>query len=231
MLSLSHRQQLKVRTWDLWILDGLGLVSQGVLVPLGQLALSSYLLSVFFPSFRGMLSISWWSALTIHFFVVDYIYYWVHRGMHSQPFWWLHRVHHTAEGMDFFISSRNSLWTPLFLPYIWLNGVMVFLLNDARPFLVVSAISSSLDLYRHTGSLFSSSHPFVKFFGKVFITSQDHAWHHSTHKSRFNFSANLKLWDIFHGTYYHSENMPQRYGIPFAVSLWRKIFWPVEGKR
>jgi len=77
--------------------------------------------SFFFGSTQ--FALSHWSlflALPFYLFIDDVMQYWYHRSAHEYEFLWkLHRPHHQAEEMGFFISYRNSALYYLLMPNIW----------------------------------------------------------------------------------------------------------------
>lgn len=209
-----------------WLLDGAGLIMQGVVVPLVQIALVYTLLNLAVPQARDTLRVPAPAAFLLNFVVVDYLYYWNHRLLHSSRVWAAHAVHHTPSHVDVFVASRNTLWTPLVIVYVWANGLFVFLLDDASAFVLSAAITASLDLWRHTafgprpGSLLHRA------LRPAFITPHEHRWHHSRDRFGCNFGANLALWDRLHGTYYSPDKTPERFGVASALSLPRKLLFP-----
>ena len=122
------------------------------------------------------------------------MYYWNHRILHTRKMWPIHVVHHTAQQMDVITTSRNSVWSSLFIIYLWGNGVVVYLLDDPMPYLAAVTITAVLDLWRH-----SPIHPtgFLEhFLGMFLILPKDHAWHHSRDQHNINFGANFPS-DLF----------------------------------
>jgi sterol desaturase/sphingolipid hydroxylase (fatty acid hydroxylase superfamily) len=119
--------------------------------------------------------------------------------------------------MDVLITSRNTLWTPLLIVYVWANSVCLYLLADPRPYLFAVAVSSILDVWRHSGWGRSSN--------GVLITPADHAWHHGSTLPHENFGANLALWDRLHGTFRRGES-PRSLGLELEDSLWKKLVMP-----
>nr|AUN37164.1 sterol desaturase-like protein [uncultured bacterium] len=213
-----------------WLLDATGLLVQGIAIPLLQITLIYRLFSLFLPQAKGSLELSTVSAFLLNFIFVDYLYYWNHRLLHSKTLWTVHAVHHTAEHLDLFITSRNTLWTSLLIIYLWVNGLFIFLLKDPRAFILSASITASLDLWRHTSFFFtpdSFAHRTLKI---LFITPNEHAWHHSSKQSGKNFGANLSLWDRLHGTYYSPAKLPQALGIQLKLNITRKLFFPFKDK-
>jgi sterol desaturase/sphingolipid hydroxylase (fatty acid hydroxylase superfamily) len=209
-----------------WTLDTLGLLVQGLAVPALQITLIYGLLNLIAPAAKASLDLSPLLAFLLNFVAVDYLYYWNHRALHTQAFWKTHAVHHTPEQADVFITSRNTLWTPLLIVYVWVNGLMLFLLKDPVPFLLSASITASLDLWRHTTFITVPGSPFHRVLALLFITPNEHLWHHSRERAGCNFGANLSLWDRLHGTYYSPAARPVRLGIPVRLALPRKLLFP-----
>ncbi|MGA9772633.1 MAG: sterol desaturase family protein [Blastocatellia bacterium] len=214
-----------------WALDLSGLLVQGFAVPALQIILVYGLLNIIAPARRGSLEISGALAFLLNFVVVDYLYYWNHRLLHSKIFWKMHAVHHTADRVDVFITSRNTLWTPLLIVYVWANGIFLFLLKDPVPFLLSASITASLDLWRHTSFFTASGSGLHRAVSLVIITPNEHIWHHSSDRAESNFGANLSIWDKIHGTYAASVHRPESLGIPMPFGLNRKLFFPFRTRR
>jgi len=202
-----------------WLMDLSGLLVQGVFIPAAALYIAGFLRGAA-PAYSGVLHISSALSFTLNFVAVDYLYYWNHRLLHG-PLWRWHAAHHTARSMDVLITSRNTLWTPLLIVYVWANAVFLCLLNDPRPYLAAVAVSSLLDVWRHSG-LFLSLGP----LDRVLITPRDHAWHHASNLPHENFSANLKVWDQIHGTFREPGDAPASYGVHVDDNLLKKLVLP-----
>jgi sterol desaturase/sphingolipid hydroxylase (fatty acid hydroxylase superfamily) len=209
-----------------WVMDGTGLIVQGVAVPALQAILVFGLLSELFPGGRGALDISAASGFLINFVAVDYLYYWNHRWLHGRRLWPAHAAHHTPERLDVFITSRNTLWTPLLIVYLWINGLFLFLLRDPGAFIFAASLTASLDLWRHSSFSPRPGSAFHRALARVLITPHEHAWHHSRDRAGYNFGANLSIWDRLHGTYHSPPESADKFGVPMALSLKRKLLFP-----
>lgn len=214
-----------------WALDISGLLVQGLLIPALEVILVYGLLNIIAPQAKGSLEISWALGFLLNFIVVDYLYYWNHRLLHSKMFWKTHAVHHTADRVDVFITSRNTLWAPLLIVYVWANGIFLFLLKDPAPFLLSASITASLDLWRHTQFCTAPGSLIHRAISIVIITPNEHAWHHSSGSADANFGANLSIWDRIHGTYKTAVDRPESLGIPLQLGLHRKLLFPFRNRR
>ena len=74
----------------------------------------------------------------------------VSRLLHSRWLWPAHRVHHTMTEMDVLGTSRNSVWSSALIVYLWVNGAVLYLLNDPTWFAAGAAVTAALDLWRHS---------------------------------------------------------------------------------
>lgn len=227
LLLLSHeaRQRLKAKSRFEWLLDISNLTIQGTLIPLLRYALFFILLKALWPQGQGLLQLHWATGFLINFVVVDYLYYWNHRLMHSRRAFPVHLVHHTVSHMDVFATSRNTLWTSFFFVYLWVNGLMLYLTDLNAGFVFAMALTASLDLWKHSNSL--SSRPklqqMISRFG--IMTPMDHAWHHSS-RLNYNYGATWNLFDRIHGTYLSSENYPERLGVNPRLSPMQLLLNP-----
>ena len=227
----KSRRDALARTKEDWLLDGAGLVVQGVVIPILQMTLVYGLLAWLAPDWQGALRLSPVFAFLLNFVLVDYLYYWNHRLLHGKRLWPTHAVHHTADHLDLLITSRNTLWTSLLIVYVWANGFFIFFLHEPAPFLLSAALTASLDLWRHTSFAFTPGSLLHRVMAWLLITPNEHAWHHSRGQADKNFGANLCLWDRLHNTYYKPLAMPEQLGIPLPVNLARRLFFPFKARQ
>jgi sterol desaturase/sphingolipid hydroxylase (fatty acid hydroxylase superfamily) len=229
VIASARRQVLRRKSRD-WLLDAAGLLIQGIAIPFLQITLIYGLFSLLLPQAKGSLEVSPWLAFLLNFVFVDYLYYWNHRLLHGRGLWETHAVHHTAEHLDLFITSRNTLWTSLLIVYLWANGLCIFLLKDPRAFILAASLTASLDLWRHTSFFFRPATFAHRALAMMLITPNEHAWHHSRNQTGKNFGANLSLWDRLHGTYYSPAELPQAMGIPLNLNVTRMLLFPFKEK-
>jgi sterol desaturase/sphingolipid hydroxylase (fatty acid hydroxylase superfamily) len=229
VIASARRQLLRRKSRD-WLLDAAGLLIQGIAIPFLQITLIYGLFSLLLPQAKGSLALPPWLAFLLNFVVVDYLYYWNHRLLHGRVLWDTHAVHHTAEHLDLFITSRNTLWTSLLIVYLWANGLFIFLLQDPRAFILAASLTASLDLWRHTSFFFRPGSFAHRALAMMLITPNEHAWHHSRNQTGKNFGANLSLWDRLHGTYYCPAELPHEMGIPLNLNVTRMLLFPFKEK-
>ena len=210
------------------LIDLTGLLVQGLAIPILQVAFVVWVLNNIFPFARGSVLMNPVLIFMLNFIVIDYAYYWNHRLLHGKTLWNWHAVHHTAERMDVWVTSRNTLWSPLFIIYLWLNGFFIFVLRDPAPFILSASITAALDIWRHSELSLQKGTLIHLLISSSLITPHEHSWHHSTNKPDCNFGANLNWWDKLHGTYFSPEAVPIRLGVSLPMNIWRKLFYPFK---
>ncbi|WP_414622658.1 sterol desaturase family protein [Calothrix sp. CCY 0018] len=209
-----------------WLLDGIGLFFQGIIIPFLQINVIFQLYQLLLPDTRASLNLYPIAAFSLSFIFVDYLYYWNHRLFHTRKLWFMHQVHHTVTEMDVLGTSRNTLWTSFFIVYLWIHSLFLYLLQEPYWYILGISLSSALDLWRHSNFTPKVNSWLYYCFSPWLILPQDHAWHHSSNCDRGNYGANLKLWDKIHGTYYQSDNLPDSLGINNYLSFTKKLLFP-----
>jgi sterol desaturase/sphingolipid hydroxylase (fatty acid hydroxylase superfamily) len=150
-------------------------------------------------------------ALTL-FVVDDFMRYLLHWLEHRVPFLWeLHKVHHSAEVMNFVTAERHHPISLVFfrlgilIPMAAINGVFIWLFGDsltatsvfgANLFWVCATMLASA--LRHS-PVWLSFGPSVE---KWLLSPAQHQVHHSTDERHFgkNLGGSLAIWDRVFGT-------------------------------
>lgn len=227
VLQSGGRQQLRQKSRADWMLDLCGLGMQGMVIPGLQIGVLYQGLHQLFPQGANCISLPALVGFLLCTVLVDYGYYWNHRWLHGQG-WPLHQVHHTLTHLDVLGASRNTLWSSFFILYLWVHGLMLYLLQNPRGYLWGISLTAMLDLWRHSrlgpkpeGWLYPLLSPWL-------VLPQDHAWHHAQQDHPGNFGANLKLWDKLHGTARHCPDFPEVLGIDLSLRFWQKLLYPFQ---
>ncbi|MEM9905566.1 MAG: sterol desaturase family protein [Cyanobacteria bacterium P01_D01_bin.44] len=218
-------QRFCQKTKDDWVLDLCGLGMQGIVIPALQIGLLYQGLHWLLPQGANSVALPSMAGFFLSSVLVDYGYYWNHRWLHAQG-WAIHRVHHTVTQLDVLGTSRNTLWSSFFILYLWVHGLMIYLLSDPSGYLWGISLTAMLDLWRHSQLGPKSESWLYRWLSPWLVLPQDHAWHHAQHTC--NFGANLKLWDWLHGTARYSPEFPESLGIETSLSLWQKLLSPFE---
>lgn len=233
LVTKEARDALRAKTRAEWVLDAVGLLAQGLLVPLAQIAIVVALLHRLWPEARGSLHVPPALAFVLNFVGVDYLYYWNHRFLHRDALWRFHAVHHSITSMDVLGTARNVAWAPVLIVYVYVNGLFLYLLEDAAgaAFAASAAITAALDLWRHSRVAPSFGSLAHRALATALVTPHEHAAHHGRAEPHGNYGANLTLWDRLHGTYRSPRHAPGALGVPLEGSLAELLLFPKDRSR
>ncbi len=206
-----------------YLLNGSGLVMQGLVVPLMSLWLGR-LLAEAFPGLDGIIKGAL-PAFLLGFVGLDFLYYWQHRWLHASG-WSLHRVHHGARRLGAWVCSRNSLITHCLFVYL-LPGALLNVACEAKTACFAAAmLTASLDLWRHSAVRWPDLQmKWMVWLDSVLITPASHHLHHASGSTVRNFGANLAIWDRCFSTF-ETGRYPTQYGAPVSASLLRDLLVP-----
>lgn len=215
------------RNFSDWIQEAGSYAVLGLLIKPGIVLCILYIGSIFFPNIQYSLHNSnFWLLLILYLFVDDFLQYWYHRSAHEYPFLWkLHRSHHQAEEMGFFVSYRNAFLYYILMPNIWWIGIATFLGGAKavavglvlKQVIIISShsqISYDKFFYRHKWL-----HPFISIWERIFITPAFHHAHHGKSKvdgisdPNNNFGNMFSIWDQLFGTALFTRQFPKVYGL------------------
>jgi sterol desaturase/sphingolipid hydroxylase (fatty acid hydroxylase superfamily)/CDGSH-type Zn-finger protein len=189
---------------------------------------SVYILgNTIYPEGADLLSQQSFIAVFFGYILIDdLLQYWYHRSAHEYPFLWkLHRSHHQAEEMGFFVSYRNALLYYIMMPNIWWVGCIVFA-GGAKAVALGLVIKQAIIISSHSRIKWDKPFyqyaflkPFIKVIERVIITPSFHHSHHGTSMldnssdPNANFGNMFSLWDQFFGTAKFQTAYPQEYGL------------------
>jgi len=144
-------------------------------------------------------------------FVADLTQYWVHRAFHRVPWLWrFHRIHHSADAMDWLAGSRLHLVDVAVTR--GLSYVPIYVLGFAEaPLFAYVAFVSIQATFIHANLRFE----FTKLRG-ILATPQFHHWHHAADAEGVdvNFAVHLQLLDWLFGTFHLPKGRwPKAYGL------------------
>lgn len=141
----------------------------------------------------------------------DFIIYWGHRLQHKVDFLWrFHKVHHSAEHMDWLAAHRehpiDSIYT------IGLINLPVFIFGFPLETLAwLIAFRGIWAIYIHSNVRLPLG-PFRMLLGSPEL----HHWHHDLSRDRGNYANISPLMDIIFGTYTCPDHEPEKFGIKEA---------------
>ena len=164
-----------------------------------------------------------WARLSGAMVVGEIGFYWGHRWSHEIPLLWrFHAVHHSAEEMDFLVSSRGHPVDLVFsrlcelVPMYVLGLTAGGALQNAWIPIVVMLIGQFWGYFIHANVTWR--------FGPLewlISTPAFHHWHHTNDGPEYinkNYAPMLPWVDKLFGTYFNPKRRPERYGIDAPVS-------------
>lgn len=215
------------RTARDWMHEMGGFLILSLFVKAGIVLGSAFLGHLIAPSLGGIFSAkSLLFTTCFYLFIDDVMQYWYHRSAHEYEFLWkLHRPHHQAEEMGFFIAYRNSILYYIIMPNLWWGGICIFLGGGfgvalglmLKQFIIVTSHST----IKYDKPLYKSKvlKPFVWLWEHIFITPAFHHSHHGTSMldgssdPNGNFGNMFSLWDQIFGTAKFTHAFPEKYGL------------------
>ena len=169
---------------------------------------------------------SLWLSLPIYLLIDDVLQYWYHRFAHQYEWLWkLHRAHHEAEEMGFFVSYRNAALYYVFMPNIWWIGLIAFLGGGKaiaiglilKQLVIISSHSTTKwDQYLYK---YSFLNPFTWLIEHIIITPAFHFAHHGKSMKdgisdpNGNFGNMFSIWDQLFGTAKFTRQFPTELGL------------------
>lgn len=183
----------------------------------------------------------WWLPLALAFslFIVDdFVRYAMHFAEHRIPaLWELHKVHHSAEALNFMTAERHH---PLALMlFNIVNGLGVVLVNALFLCLFPGKVSLATLLGGNAfwvvinllGGVLRHSPVWISFgprLEKWLVSPAQHQIHHSIDAKHFdrNFGSSLAIWDRLFGTLYTTTAHRERitYGLGKDGSAYTSLF-------
>jgi sterol desaturase/sphingolipid hydroxylase (fatty acid hydroxylase superfamily) len=163
-------------------------------------------------------------------------YYWAHRLSHETPLLWrFHAVHHSAEELDWMVSSRGH---PLDVAFSHFCGLApIYALGLVQPTPQNPDIVSILFVIfgRIWGFLIHANvRGRIPGFQHILSTPGFHQWHHTKtdHVDR-NYASILSCLDVIFGTFYLPKEPPAEYGIssPMPNDLIGQLAEPFAPRR
>lgn len=160
-------------------------------------------------------------ALTAALFVADDFARWsTHYLQHRVPLLWeFHKVHHSAEVLNFLTVQRHHPLDPLFTTAVigivtaLVNGVFIGLFGDHLTIATVAGANIFRVASNALGGLLRHS-PFWLSFGgateRWLVSPAMHHIHHSSDPKHYdtNFGTALSVWDRWAGTIYFADGAP-----------------------
>ncbi len=222
----GHFHQTK-RSFGDWIQEFGGFIVLSVLVKPLIVLFVIFMGGLLLPNLYNTLSsTSLWITLPFYLLIDDFLQYWYHRLAHEYTFLWkLHRAHHQAEEMGFFVSYRNALLYYWMMPniywlsfFIFLGGAKAVIIGLVLKQLVIVSSHSTMqwDKYFYKNKMLL---PFILLIERILITPAFHFSHHGKTKAdgisdpNGNFGNMFSIWDQFFGTATFTRDFPKELGL------------------
>jgi sterol desaturase/sphingolipid hydroxylase (fatty acid hydroxylase superfamily) len=167
---------------------------------------------------------NWWLQCFEMIVLSDFLIYWAHRLQHKVDFLWrFHKVHHTAEKMDWLAAHRehplDSIYTVglINLPAI----VMGFSLESIAGLIAFRGVWA---IYIHSNVRFS-----IGGFKKIIGSPELHHWHHDLERNAGNYANISPLMDVIFGTYKCPDFEPEKFGVKeqFPKNYLAQMIYPM----
>lgn len=169
-------------------------------------------------------SLSIWLQAFIIIITSDFIIYWGHRLQHNVDFLWrFHKVHHSAEHMDWLAAHREH---PLDTIYtVGLINLPAFILGFPLEAIAgVIAFRGIWAIYIHSNVKFPIG------YLRVLIGAPElHHWHHDRDKDAGNYGNISPIMDKLFGTYTCPVEEPKTFGIKesFPKNYIGQLIYPI----
>ena len=177
-----------------------------------------------------------WMRASAAMLVGEIGYYWGHRLSHEIPFLWrFHAIHHSAEQIDFLVSTRahpvDFVFTRICMlaPLYALGLVGTVHVTDGAIAMGVILAGLVWGYFVHANLRWRLGP-----LEWIVATPGFHHWHHTYGLQRnCNYASMLPWIDRLFGSHYLPKVWPSRYGIPepTAASLAGQLVQPFQGQR
>lgn len=162
------------------------------------------------------------ARVLIYFVVGDFGAYWMHRLMHVQALWRVHKWHHSPTTMYWLAGFRASLPQQTLFNLPWIFAFPVF---DQSSWWIGLAVATShmlLNDWMHMNVSWRSN-----WLEWILITPRYHHIHHSDKPAHYmaNFGVTFTTWDRLFGTYVNPDDVkePLSFGIGEEVPAVRLV--------
>lgn len=219
-----HRTRRKASDW---IQEVGGFFILSVLIKPAIVVLVIWLGNVLMPEalfLWGKWSI--WLMLPFYLLIDDVLQYWYHRFAHEYEWLWkLHRPHHQAEEMGFFVSYRNAALYYVLMPNIWWIGFITFMgggkavaigLILKQLVIIGSHSTTTWDKYLYR---YKFLNPLTTVIERIIITPAFHFAHHGKSMRdgisdpNGNYGNMFSFWDQLFGTATFTRRYPTDLGL------------------
>jgi sterol desaturase/sphingolipid hydroxylase (fatty acid hydroxylase superfamily) len=174
---------------------------------------SEWLDNIVPASFRNMVAGQPWWLQAIEVVVLsDFLIYWGHRLQHNVGFLWrFHKVHHSAEHLDWLAAHREHPLDSIYT--IGIINLPAFILGFPLELLAgFIAFRGIWAIYIHSNVRLP-----LRFLRVLIGAPELHHWHHDRDRHAGNYANISPLMDIIFGTYTCPGHEPEHFGIKEPV--------------
>jgi sterol desaturase/sphingolipid hydroxylase (fatty acid hydroxylase superfamily) len=141
-------------------------------------------------------------------FFSDFIIYWAHRLQHNVDFLWrFHKVHHTAEHLDWLAAHREHPLDSIYT--VGLINLPAFVMGfHLEAIGLIVAFRGIWAIYIHSNVRLP-----IGFLKMIIGSPELHHWHHDIERDAGNYANISPLMDILFGTYVCPPEEPKAFGI------------------
>lgn len=149
----------------------------------------------------------WLQGLEI-ILISDFLIYWAHRFQHKYDVLWrFHKIHHSAETLDWLAAHREHPIDSLYTVGI-INLPALILGFNLDTLAVLVAFRGIWAIYIHSNVRLN-----IGIVKKIIGSPDLHHWHHDRERDRGNYANISPLMDIVFGTYICPDTEPEEFGI------------------
>jgi sterol desaturase/sphingolipid hydroxylase (fatty acid hydroxylase superfamily) len=159
--------------------------------------------------FRGTVaSQSWWLQAIEVIVLSDFLIYWGHRLQHKVGFLWrFHKVHHSAEHLDWLAAHREHPLDTIYTVGIINLPALIF----GFPLETIAGLIA----FRGIWAIYIHSNVRLPIgpLRMIIGAPELHHWHHDLNRDAGNYANISPLMDIAFGTYTYPDHEPEAFGI------------------
>ena len=215
------------RTGSDWIQEVGGFFMLSVVIKPTVVFFIFFICNYLFPDYSNFfVGRSLLILLPSYLLIDDVLQYWYHRLAHEHEFLWkLHRPHHQAEEMGFFVSYRNAGLYYVLMPNIWWVGLFTFL-GGAKAVVIGLVLKQLVIIGSHSMIKwdvflykYKLLNPLAFVLERLIVTP---AFHHAHHGKTMrdgisdpngNFGNMFSIWDQLFGSAKFTRQFPSDYGL------------------
>lgn len=175
-----------------------------------------------FGAYLGIDEYPTWLRAIVFFLAWDCAMYWVHRLMHTDKLWRVHRWHHAPTRVWWLVGVRGSL------PHIvltYLPFLLIWIFNLPAWVAIIASVCSVVgNIWMHV----NINAGWMRWMEYLLVTPRFHAIHHSVEESHLlkNLGSLLTIWDRLFGTFIDPQRVDfekLKFGISDEVGKLRLV--------